>query len=535
MIQLRPYQQKAVDDIRSKFREGKKHLIVCAPTGAGKTVIFSYLTQAAQAKNNKVLILTDRFELLTQTDGSLSNFGVTPQTITAGTNFIEYKRSVYVGMLQTLRNRLKKDLWRQWIERDIDLVIIDEAHNQNSNYILESGILDDKHLLGFTATPERRGKQRQLGLDYEDIVSTVSVSELIEQGYLVGDDYFGVQSVDVKDLKYDSMKGDYQEKQMFEKFNSSKLYSGVVKNWNAHAKNTKTICFCVNIQHVVKTVKEFQKNGIDARFVVSDMAEPKRPKDDSDVGKLAYYEAKMKIWNEYSEAYLKWSGPRSEIVDQFKRGSFQILVNAGIFTTGFDVPDVETVIVNRATMSRSLWLQMIGRGSRISKGKTHFNILDFGGNAEHLGSYTTQVRWQLWHDYKKKSGGVAPVKTCGYDSKGNSLQKEKDGCSRLILATYKICPFCGYKYPEKKAKEAELNAVAYNDGVAKKFKAIQEMTDSELWDYSRFKKHKSAWFWRQLYFRGGIDRIKNFGKENHWKQVTIDRAVTFCVRNFKKY
>lgn len=528
MITLRPYQQEAVDAIRDRFREGKKHLIVCAPTGAGKTVIFSYLTQAAKNRNNKVLILTDRMELLTQADGSLTNFGVTAQTITAGTNFIEYERNVYIGMLQTLRNRVKNKLWRRWIDRDIDLIIIDEAHSQNSNYIHESGLLESKHVLGFTATPMRRGKQRQLGLDYDDIVNTVTVSDLINQGYLVPDDYFGVQSVDVKDLKYDSMKGDYSESQMFDKFNSAKLYSGVVKNWKKHAIDTKTICFCVNIPHVIKTVKEFQKNGIDARFVVSGMSEPKQPKDGSDAGKVAVYEARKEIYDEYVNAYLHYSGDRDTVIQKFRNGEFPVLVNAGILTTGFDVPDIETVIVNRATMSRSLWLQMIGRGSRTYSGKTHFNVLDFGGNAERLGSYTANQSWSLWHDYKKNSGGVAPVKICGKDSKGIDLRKDAEGCERMILATYKICPFCGYKYPEKKAKEAELDAVAYVDGKAKKFKPIKEMSDYELWDYSKFKRHKPAWFWRQLYFRGGIDRIREFGERNGWKYGTIQKAVEYC-------
>jgi superfamily II DNA or RNA helicase len=532
MIELYDYQDNAVQAIRRFFTKGGKHVLLQAPTGAGKTIIFSYMAQNAAIKHKKVLILTDRVELLMQTGGTLAKFGVKPFSIVAGTKFINFGFTIYVAMCQTLRNRIKIPLWAKFILKDIDLVIIDECHKQDFNYLFESGLLDKKLVIGFTATPKRGGKMRQLALDYEEIIESVSVPELINRGYLVSDDYYGVAGANLNSIKVDSMKGDYSESDMFNRFNSSKLYAGVVKNWIEVAKNTHTIVFCVNIEHVIHTCEEFHKNGIDARFVVSSMSKPKEPEKEAAAGIWTRYQERMRLYSLYLDSFGKWSGERSYIVNKFKQKEFPVLINGNILTTGFDCPEVETVIVNRATLSVVLWLQMIGRGSRISPGKTHFNILDFGENASRLGHYTMPQNWQLWHENKNSEDGVAPVKDCGRDNNGQPLPKDKNdivGCGRMILSSLMICPFCGFMYAGKKAKEIDLEAIMYDTvmHVAKPVKKISQMDTDELFDYYKSKKHKPAWLWRQLYFRGGVALLEEFGKEKGWKKGTRDKAINF--------
>ena len=107
MITLRNYQKSGVDGIRHFFSKGGKHAILQAPTGAGKTVIFSFIAQNTIQKGKKTLILTDRTELLNQTGGSLQDFGVDPFLIRAGTKFLNFEKDVFVAMTQTLRNRIK--------------------------------------------------------------------------------------------------------------------------------------------------------------------------------------------------------------------------------------------------------------------------------------------------------------------------------------------------------------------------------------------------------------------------------------------
>jgi len=527
MITLRDYQQSAVDRIRRFFKKGK-HAILQAPTGAGKTIIFSYIAQNAASKGKKVLILTNRTELLTQTGGSLENFGVEPYLVRAGTKYLNFDSQVFVAMCQTLRNRIKQPMWSNWIKNHIDLVVIDECHLQDYNYIFESGLLDDKFVLGFTATPRRSGKMRQLALDYEEIIDTVSVKELIAGGSLVGDDYFGVEGADLNKISFDRMKGDYDEKEMFSRFNSPTLYAGTVKNWIDIAEGTKTLVFCVNIEHVIHTCEEFQKNGIDSRFLVSQMSKPKEPEKDATEGRWTQYTERMRLYDLFHSRFGKWSGERTTIINKFKNKEFPVLINAGILTTGFDDPSIETVVVNRATTSTTLWLQTIGRGSRIFKGKTHFNLLDFGDNASRLGHYTSPQHWGLWHETSQGDGtGVAPVKECGVDHKAD--KNGKNGCERLIIASAKICPFCGYIYPKSKAEEIDLEGLAYDEEkhMAVKVKKIKDMDLSELHDYFKIKKHKSAWLWRQLYFRGGIDLIERFGKEKGWKKGTVEKAKNY--------
>jgi len=408
------------------------------------------------------------------------------------------------------------------------LVIIDEAHKQDFNYLFESGLIDDIRTIGFTATPRRSGKARQLALDYEEIIPTITVKDLIDKEYLVNDDYFGVSGVNLNDIKFDRMKGDYSEKDMFSRFNAPKLYAGVVKNWLDVSPNTHTIVFCVNIEHVIHTCEEFQKNGIDARFLVSKMGTPKAPGEVAKEGEWTRYEEKMRLYNLYQEKYGMWSGGRTEIINKFKRKEFPVLVNAGILTAGFDCPEIETVVVNRATTSATLWLQMIGRGSRPALGKTHFNILDFGDNASRLGHYTLTQHWSLWHDNNNTGEGVPPVKDCGGDTDKNG----KKGCNRLIMASTKICPFCGYIYPTKELKEIDLNGVLYDSKThtAVPTKKINEMSNEELYLYWKNKGHKPPWFWRQLYFRGGADLIEEFGKSKGWKKGTIEKAVAYIKK-----
>ena len=538
-FKLRRYQTKAIEDIRLFFAAGGKHCILQAPTGAGKTCIFAYLAHAVAKKTNKILIISNRTELLYQSGGAISSFGLKSFYIEAGCKNVNHSFNCYVSMAQTLRNRIELPNWIEFI-KSINLFIIDELHLQDFNYLFESGLLNDKYLIGFTATPLRSGKMRQLGLDYEKIISTIQVRELIEQNYLVNDDYFGCMAPKMDGVKIDRMSGDYQENQMFAKFNTTTLYAGLVKNYNDLTPNTKAICFCVNIEHCVQTTIKLNEAGINARFIVSDVSVPKLPADTNDVGKMARYNERKRIYDLYQMNKELFSGDRDTVIQDFRESKYDVIVNAGILTTGFDCPDVETIILNRATTSLTLLLQMLGRGSRIYGDKTHFNILDFGDNCSRLGFYTENREWSLWHDEVGK-GGLSPVKECGWTAEGKAIIPDKppdlfsgvyvkQGCRRLILAAYDICPFCGFKYPEKISKEVELGGIMFDfqRQQAVRTKRIKDMTNHEIYTYWKEKGHKSAWLWRQLWYKGGELALCQFGKEYKWNYSTIANAVSFC-------
>lgn len=260
MLHLRPYQSKAISDVLKTFQSGKKHIILQAPTGAGKTIVFTEIAKRVANKNNKVLIMTDRAELLQQAGGALKLVDLNAFYIEAGCKYINNNFNVYIAMSQTFRRRIDQQYWKEFLN-SIDLIIIDECHKNEFNYLTSSGLINNHHLIGVTATPRRTGKSRQLGLDYEDIISTVGVQELIDQGYLVNDDLYGFQSPDMKGVEIDRIKGDYQTSQMFQRFNSTQRYAGVVKNFNEICPDTKTLCFCVNIDY------QSYQSGIEIRAI----------------------------------------------------------------------------------------------------------------------------------------------------------------------------------------------------------------------------------------------------------------------------
>lgn len=523
-IELRPYQQDIINQIKITIADGHNHVAVCSPTGSGKTVIFTHLAKLVSDKGNKILILTDRAELLYQAGGAIKKNGLNAFYITAGTKIISNAFNVYVGMSQTIRRRYKSPYWIKFFET-LDFLVIDEMHKNEFNYLLESGLFDLKHIAGFTATLKRSGKSRQLALDFTHIINGISVKELIKQGYLVGDDYYRFGAPDLHDVQLDSKTGDYKTGSLFQKYNSPTTYSGAVKNYQEITPGTKAICFCVNIEHCIRTAIAFNEVGISAKFIVSKKSNPKLP-DSQDLGKIARYNEHKRVYDLY-QANIHLTGERKEIFKDFDNNKFLILINAGIATTGFDQPDIETVIVLRATLSTTLWLQMLGRGSRIFPGKTHFNILDFGNNAERLGNYSEDRLWSLWHE-KFEGEGLPPIKTCGVDSMGKPVSNIK-GCNRPILASYRICPFCGFKYPDKEVKEVILELTMPTSGTTKavKTKRIKDMSNQELHDYWKIKGHKTPWLWRQLFYRGGKKSIEQFGKEFNWNPGTINKAIEF--------
>lgn len=534
-INLYDYQDDFVIEIAKEIQKGNVHILGQLPTGGGKTVIFSSLAKRAEAKGKKVLIFTDRDELLNQADKTLTEFDLNCSLIQAGSKFIDHRKSIFIAMSQTFRRRIDQKEWIDFISNDIDLIIIDEAHIQEFNYIFESGLLDDKIVVGFTATPIRGGNMRQLGLDYHVMIRGAEPKDLIERGYLLNCDLMDLGKIDLSNVRTNSLDGDYNADEVFKKFNTNKVYSGLIKNYKEHTPDEKMLVFCCNVEHAIKTTIALNENGIDARFVVSGKNPPKTPKEDAKAGTIKKYEEDLRKYEYYKHWVDTYSGDRKDVIQDFKDNKFKVLVNVDIATKGFDCPDIKVVAVYRATNSLALWLQMLGRGARTCNkiGKTHFTVLDFGGNKERLGKYDDNRTWSLWHDTKKVDG-IPPLKECGLDANGkpiksaNSVEK---GCTRLILIPYRLCPFCGFKYPEKKeGEEIELVLASIVDekGVSLTQKKFKDMTWSEITKYRDLKKHKIAWLWRQLYLKGGETELREYAASYYWNQSVIDRAVNYC-------
>ena len=426
---LRDYQVDSVAQVGAAFRKGGKRVILCLPTGAGKTVIFSDIAAKAASKGKRVGIVTHRRELLGQA-GRLN--------------------SCDILMVETLNNRIKKGL-------DLnayDLLVIDEAHIGNFRKVLEGF---EGFVIGATATPVSNPPLKE---QYNAIVCPIGIEQLIAQGWLATPHTYAMHPVDTSQLA--TARGEFTEASLDDAFNRPKVYEGVVKEFCSKWRDKKAIVFCVNISASINTGIEFAlKLGSKRVFVVH---------------------SKMD------------SIKRGALINEFAQSSDGILVNCGIATTGFDCPDIEVVVVNRATKSVALWLQMVGRASRTTPSKSAFTILDFGENVTRLGFWQEPRDWgHLFLNPKKKGEGVAPVKDCA-------------ACGFVAYASARICANCGAEFPKPKPTEkdviATLKLLNYQNKAKLEGRRLYDIAQNpaDLYELQRVKKYKQAYIERVLYF-----------------------------------
>lgn len=414
VFSLRPYQVDGKDEMRVLFRGGVKKVIFCSPTGSGKTVTFADMAREAVLNGYVVMVVVDRKELLTQAKDKLTSYGLNPSLITAGRTGRSGSKS-YIATVQTLARR---DL------PPVDMLIIDEAHKQIFDKIVSRPEYKDAYVIGATATPYRTGKMGQLSALYEELVETVTIQELIQDGYLVPAISYGAK-LDTSKIK---IKGqDYDADDLYNAFDKTTLYAGVVDKYRKFADGTKALCFCINVAHSKKVAQAFNAAGISAVHL-----DGKTPK-----------------------------AEREQILSAFSRGLFKVLCNVEVLTTGYDEWTIETIIVNLATKSLPKWLQMGGRGSRITpaefKGKPghlqkeHFNLIDMGGNVFSLGFWEQKRDYSLTHK-TKDTVDAAPVKICPEDT---ADVNQREGCGAIVNASAKNCKYCGFIFPKPKETPPE--------------------------------------------------------------------------------
>lgn len=402
-MQLRNYQEKAVNEVAIKLASGIRKVVFQLATGGGKTVVFSAIAHRYTTKSPKsVLILVHRKELLVQTRRTLyAAFGIAAQAIEAGMRTVP-TASVYVGMVESVARRIPKN---------IGLVIIDEAHIAAFNKIHE--YFPEQFIIGFTATPKSASKKHPMKDFYQDIVCGIDIPELIEQKNLCQNITFSPK--DSIDRSMLAMKGgDFDEAKMASEFAAPKFINNTVKAYAKWAAGTKCVIFNCTIDHAIQVNNAFIIAGYNARHLDSSMT----------------------------------STERSSILQWFKTTPGAILNNVAILTAGWDEPTIETVIFNKATMSMPLFLQCTGRGARPTDEKSAFTIIDMGGNALVHGDWCDSRDWEdIFRNplKNKKTDGVAPCKNC-------------PECDAIVPASTRNCKHCGCLFPEKPpAIEEELS------------------------------------------------------------------------------
>lgn len=401
-MKARLYQQEIVNELNAT----DENRCVSLATGGGKTFVFSYFSRE-HLQGKKTLILVHREELLEQSYQTLLALGLYAQKIDGKTKKIDYSKEVYVAMSLTLESRFKKN--PNYIT-DIQTVIIDECHHNHYSKLLPN--FEGARLIGFTATPVTMKKDFKLSDIFTNLIEGVDISELIKQGALCKDVcyHLPLKPEDFQKLKKSDSNGGYTGASMNAVFNQGLLIEECYNYYQKYLKGKKTMIFCCSTQHMEETTKFFQNKGINARSYGS-----------------------------------KSEANRAETVKWIKENEDAVLISLDIFTAGFDVKDILGIILFRATTSLSLYLQIVGRGARITDKiyKDHFTVIDFGNNIERFGLWSSPRDWKSYFfKTKKKKEGTAPIREC-------------PNCGRINHATAKKCDECEYEFPKSEKEELE--------------------------------------------------------------------------------
>lgn len=335
-MELRPYQEEAKNAIFEQWENGTRRTLLVLPTGCGKTIVFAKVTEDCVRHGNRVLVLAHRGELLDQAaDKIRKTTGLGCAVEKAEESCQRSWFRIVVGSVQTL---MREKRLNQFPEDYFNTIIVDEAHHCISDsYQRVLQHFPEANVLGVTATPDR-GDMRNLGQYFESLAYEYTLPKAIKEGYLspikaltiplkIDISGVGVQAGDFKAGEIGTVLDPYLE--------------GIAAEMEKYCQDKKTVVFLP----LVKTSQKFRdilnEHGFQAAEVNGD------------------------------------SQDRAEILRDFEAGKYNVLCNSMLLTEGWDCPSVDCIVVLRPTKVRSLYCQMVGRGTRLSPGKDHLLLLDF--------------------------------------------------------------------------------------------------------------------------------------------------------------
>lgn len=428
MIKPFEYQTHNIEEIWHKFSFFDR-LLYQLSTGGGKTYVFSFLAKKwIEEKNTRILILCHRTELIDQTIKSLNQIGLTCEAVTSKTKSLNHSSQCYVAMVETANNRLKKN---PYFFKNVGLLIVDECHILIFDKLF--GYFNNAKILGCTATPvvlkrikfykckyckekydveteccdtltDEWSKPYKLSEIYQDIIIGPNIDELIKMGRLVKEISFIETYIDSDKLKVDS-DGEFTSASLDSQYGSDEAVFNVLLNYEKLCIGKKTLIFNSSAKINILLYKKFLDAGHNVMMYDS-------------INDLDH--------------------SRKDVIDWFRKERDAVLLNVGVFTTGFDVTDIEAIILNRATASLSLFLQIVGRGGRVTDliYKDNFIFIDGGGNIN---------RHQEWSDPTRD------WKKLFLDGIGKEKQKKEDAfdvdtckeCGAIYPKSEPACPECG--------------------------------------------------------------------------------------------
>ena len=364
-IKLFDYQEDMKERIEKALRLHRSAMAQM-PTGTGKTYLLTAVIDSFVSNNpmEKVWIVAHRRELVSQIDETVRKFH-------------SYSASNTSSLLSSV-----KAMSIQWLKRHYDeieeepgMIVIDEAHHALAKTYKEMWKRFPKaKFLGLTATPCRLNGKGFTDL-FDVLVQSWSVPEFISKGRLATYDFVSIKSDGVTQRLIDSLQkrgadGDYQNKEMDMLLNKKPSIERLYWSLEEFGKDRKGIVYAININHAQKITKLYQEHGVKAIAIDSKTPATERQQD----------------------------------IEAFKKGDIQVLVNVDIFSEGFDCPDVEFVQLARPTLSLAKYLQMVGRGLRVAKGKKNCVIIDNVGLYRVFGLPSQVWNWNTMFEGKLKIG-----------------------------------------------------------------------------------------------------------------------------------
>ena len=380
-MKLFDYQKDMVMRIEKAFRLYRS-VMAQMPTGTGKTVVLASVVESFLGEHplKSVWIVAHRRELVSQIQETIERVfsnRLAEKEDGSSDNLIEKPLD---SSLFTLRSSLIKAMSIQWLARHYDeigeepgMIVIDEAHHALAKTYKEMWDRFPKaKFLGLTATPCRLNGKGFIDL-FDVLVQSWSVPEFISKGRLATYDFVSIKSNGVTQRLIDSLQkrgadGDYQNKEMDMLLNKRPSIERLYRSFEEYGKDRKGIVYAINISHAKKIMELYQEHGIKAVAIDSKTPAAERQAD----------------------------------IETFKKGDIQVLVNVDIFSEGFDCPDVEFVQLARPTLSLAKYLQMVGRGLRVAKGKKNCVIIDNVGLYRVFGLPSQVWNWKATFEGRLK-------------------------------------------------------------------------------------------------------------------------------------
>jgi DNA repair protein RadD len=442
---LRPYQVRILDATWAAMQH-KHNVLIVAPCAAGKTVLFSKITQRLLRENSafRVLILVDREILVTQSRDKLHSIapelshevGIVCSSVTTTK---ELDRRVTIASRQTLINCMEQFA-------PVHLCIVDEAHlmsipredkptpDQFAEIVCKLREYNpNMRLVGCTASPYRlgggyiHGDQNKPGSRpyFDQVDAEVSTKEMLAAGYLaplVGRANTGsTMQADLKNISI--VGGEYNLGQLSSMMCKSTHVQSCISAWREYAwGRKKTLVFCTTIEHSETVAAAFYAAGIPSVAIHS---------------KLTPVEESIRM-------------------TALERGTMQVFTSVAKLTTGLDITDLDCGILARPTKSTALYKQIVGRFQRLAEGKTDALIIDLVGATTEFGTDMDNLKVNVPRD----ASGETPFKICPGENENGTV------CGQSVHASLRYCPHCSYAFPVDEAVEAKigkLEKVKFND------------------------------------------------------------------------